>query len=121
MPIYEYQADHPDSSCKRCRRPFEVFQGIRDLPLEVCPECRKTVKKLISWCRSEVAGTPGEAADTEKQIRRYEKEGMWSHAAELADKRAEKIKSRELRTRALENYEKAGYDAGTLSRLDQCD
>jgi hypothetical protein len=36
--------------------------------------------------------------------------GKWSHAAELADKQAEKTKREDLKTRALENYKKAGYN-----------
>lgn len=121
MPIYEYQAEHAESSCHHCRSPFEVLQGLRDAPLALCPECGNPVKKLISWCRAAVMETHGEIAGTESRIRSYEKEGMWSHAAELADKHAEKIKDPDLKTRALENYEKAGYDAGTLSRYDQGD
>jgi hypothetical protein len=41
---------------------------------------------------------------------------MWSHAAELADKHSEKIKDKNLKVRALENYQKAGYDADSLSK-----
>lgn len=121
MPIYEYQAEQPKKSCRLCRRPFEVFQGLRDLPLALCPECGNPVRKLISWCRAAVMETSEEAVTAENRIRRYEKEGMWSHAAELADKQAEKNKDPDLKTRALENYEKAGYDSGTLSRYDQGD
>ena len=48
--------------------------------------------------------------ETDKKIKDYEKEGKWSHAAELADKEAEKTKRDDLKTRALENYKKAGYN-----------
>jgi hypothetical protein len=48
--------------------------------------------------------------ETDKQIREYEREGKWSHAAELADKEAEKTRREDLKTRALEDYRKAGYD-----------
>jgi hypothetical protein len=68
-----------------------------------------------------VTETPEHVARTAGRIREYEKAGMWSHAAELADKQAETSRDSNLRTRALENYEKAGYDAGTLSRYDQGD
>jgi putative FmdB family regulatory protein len=124
MPIYEYQAAHPGdrkSSCDRCRRPFEVLQVPGEPPLTLCPECGKPLKKLISWCRAAVVETPAQVTAAESRIRGYEKEGMWSHAAELADKQAEKVNDPGLRTRALENYEKAGYDAGTLSRYDRDD
>ena len=43
-------------------------------------------------------------------LKEYEKEGKWSHAAELADKEAEKTKRKDLKTRALEDYKKAGYN-----------
>ncbi len=49
-------------------------------------------------------------SETDKKIKEYEKEGKWSHAAELADKEAEKTKREDLKTRALENYKKAGYN-----------
>ena len=52
----------------------------------------------------------------EKSIKEYEKEGMWSHAAELADKHSEKTKDQDLKIRALDNYKKAGYDAHTLEK-----
>ncbi len=44
-----------------------------------------------------------EAIKIEKKMRNYEREGRWSHAAELADKAG-------LEGRAKENYKKAGYD-----------
>lgn len=118
MPIYEYQAADPKAGCRFCRRPFEHLQGLRDRPPAACPECGVPVRKLISRCRAAVLEAPEEAVRTEGRIRQYEKEGMWSHAAELADKQAEKTRDPGLKTRALDNYEKAGYDAGTLSRHD---
>jgi hypothetical protein len=48
--------------------------------------------------------------ETDRKIKAYEKEGKWSHAAELADKEAEKTKREDLKTRALDNYKKAGYN-----------
>lgn len=41
---------------------------------------------------------------------------MWSHAAELADKHSEKIKDKGLKTRALDDYKKAGYDVDSLAK-----
>jgi flagellar hook-length control protein FliK len=58
-------------------------------------------------CRGD-QGSP--MTETDKKIKDYEKEGKWSHAAELADKEAEKTKRDDLKTRALENYKKAGYN-----------
>lgn len=45
-----------------------------------------------------------------QQVKSYEKEGMFSHAAELADKYSEKTSDSTLKNRARENYKKAGYD-----------
>lgn len=41
MPLYEYQ-------CDACGRRFERIQKYSDPPLESCPTCRGTVKKLLS-------------------------------------------------------------------------
>ena len=40
------------------------------------------------------------------KIQEYEKSGMWSHAAELADKHSEKTEDSGLKLRALDNYKK---------------
>jgi hypothetical protein len=40
---------------------------------------------------------------------------MWSHAAELADKHSETTGDGSLKTRALDNYKKAGYDVDRLT------
>ncbi len=40
----------------------------------------------------------------------YERQGMYSHAAELADKESEKPEKTHLKERAMEDYKKAGYD-----------
>lgn len=40
MPTYEYE-------CKKCKRTFEVFQGIMDKPLQKCPNCKGRVRRLI--------------------------------------------------------------------------
>lgn len=114
MPIYEYEAIDSGRGCERCRRRFEVLQDINEPPLDNCPSCGQRVRKVISWCRAAVVETPEEYAKVEKQIAEYEKQGMWSHAAELADKHSEKIRDKELKLRALEDYEKAGYDARSL-------
>ena len=52
----------------------------------------------------------------DKKITEYERQGMWSHAAELADTHSEKTKDRGMKMRALDDYKKAGYDVGTLEK-----
>jgi hypothetical protein len=73
-----------------------------------CPHCKGPVCRVIFPPIVVVKGSP--ISETDKKIKEYEKEGKWSHAAELADKQAEKTKREDLKTRALENYKKAGYD-----------
>lgn len=41
MPLYEYQ-------CDQCGHRFEVIQKFSDAPLETCPTCGGSVKKLLS-------------------------------------------------------------------------
>jgi predicted nucleic acid-binding Zn ribbon protein len=116
MPIYEYQALNPANVCHYCLCGFEVFQRINENPLSNCIHCGKKVKKMVSWCHSAVIEESGEHISSKNKIKEYEKSGMWSHAAELADKHAEKIRDKGLKTRAIENYKKAGYDADLLAK-----
>ena len=109
MPIYEYQALDFCKACHHCRAGFEILQQIHDKPLTHCRHCGNKVKKIISWCRSAVMETSEEHVSVSNKITEYEKSGMWSHAAELADKHSENIKDKSLKIRALENYKKAGY------------
>ncbi len=110
MPIYEYQSIEPAQGCPRCRRTFEVIQRVKEHPLRRCPECGEAVRKLVSRCRAVVLEPSAEGQRTTQQIRNYEQSGMYSHAAELADTYSEKTKDTQLKTRALDNYRKAGYD-----------
>jgi putative FmdB family regulatory protein len=41
MPLYEYQ-------CEACEERFERIQKFSDPPVEICPSCGGTVKKLPS-------------------------------------------------------------------------
>jgi putative FmdB family regulatory protein len=116
MPIYEYEALNPDQGCATCGAGFEAIQSISEMPLSTCPDCGGPVRKLISRCRAAIVETTPEHAHVERRISDYEKAGMWSHAAELADKHAEKVKDKDTRLRAVENYAKAGYDSATLDK-----
>jgi len=116
MPIYEYEPLNPKKSCPECINRFEIIQKIDEEPLSCCPNCGQKVRKIISWCRAAVIETSDEHHNVEKKITEYEKQGMWSHAAELADKHSEKIKDKGIKMRALDNYKKAGYDVNTLEK-----
>ena len=121
MPIYEYQAVKAGRACPKCREGFEILQGVTERPLAKCPECGQKVKKIISWCHSAVTETSEAALGVERKIKDYEQAGMWSHAAELADKHSEKTKDKGLKMRALDNYKKAGYDADSLAKHAKSD
>ena len=116
MPIYEYEAAAPRRACVKCRRGFEALQAIGENPLSKCPSCGAEVKRIISWCRSAVMDRSEDSVRVERRIREYEKSGMWSHAAELADKHSERTKDKDLKLRAVESYAKAGYDTKPLDR-----
>lgn len=117
MPIYEYQALNPDQGCLKCRRAFEAIQTLSERPLIRCPECGGRVRKIMSRCRAAVV----EPSDADRRVtdavKNYESQGMFSHAAELADKHSEKTRDKGLKTRALDNYKKAGWDAATLDKF----
>jgi len=114
MPIYEYEAVSKPAGCHKCVNTFEAIQGINESPLTRCPNCGQEIRRIISWCHAAVTEKSEESTRVEKKVNEYEKAGMWSHAAELADKHSEKTKDRNLKTRAMENYKKAGYNVDSM-------
>lgn len=48
MPIYEYIAEHPENACRICARGFELQRPVDRPPLEICPLCKRPVRKLVS-------------------------------------------------------------------------
>ena len=48
MPTYSYIAQDPEKGCPSCRRGFDLRRPMDRSPLEVCPLCKKPVKKLIA-------------------------------------------------------------------------
>jgi len=118
MPIYEYQAEVPKKGCTICKEVFEYIQNVDENPLSHCPHCGKRIKKIISWCHAAVIDPSPEHSRTEKKIAEYENGGLYSHAAELADKYSHKTKDGLLKERALENYKKAGYNFDSTKSND---
>jgi putative FmdB family regulatory protein len=110
MPIYEYVAIGPKKGCDHCRSSFELIQGIRESPCTNCPRCGGPVSRKISLARTQVPGAASGKDRVERKVAEYERQGMFSHAAELADKASEKSNRAHLKERAMENYKKAGYD-----------
>ncbi len=101
MPIYEYRST--GKGCSHCGRGFDVLQKIKDEPLSSCPKCGTEVKRAVSRFAACVSEMPEETLRLEGKLREYESDGLWSHAAELADKKG-------LQERAMDNYKKAGYN-----------
>lgn len=114
MPIYEYQATDREHGCSYCRKKFETFQSISEEALTACPVCGRAVRKLISWCRAAIVDQDENDARVSAEVKEYESRGMWSHAAETADTHAEKTGDESLKSRAVDNYQKAGYDVDRL-------
>jgi putative FmdB family regulatory protein len=101
MPIYEYRPIR--TGCSYCSGGFDALQKMADPLLKVCPKCGAPVSRVFSRFAACSAETTDEASTLEGKLREYEEKGMWSHAAELADKSA-------LNERAMDNYKKAGYN-----------
>ncbi|MCJ7494009.1 MAG: zinc ribbon domain-containing protein [Deltaproteobacteria bacterium] len=110
MPIYEYEATSPGRRCKKCAATFEVLQRLSDPPLNSCPACGQGIKRKISRPRVILPGSARGSNEVEQKVAEYERQGMYSHAAELADKESEKPEKTHLKERAMEDYKKAGYD-----------
>ena len=108
MPTYKYQPVEMEKSCDHCRSAFETVQKITEPALTYCPRCKNAISRVLFAPAVVIKGSP--VTETDRKIKEYEKEGKWSHAAELADKEAEKTKKEDLKVRALEDYKKAGYD-----------
>ena len=41
MPVYEYH-------CDDCGKKFEITQSMHDAPVDVCPECKGSIRRIIS-------------------------------------------------------------------------
>ena len=50
MPLYEYR-------CNNCQKTFEVIQKFSDSPLTDCPDCGKSVEKLMSLGSFQLKGS----------------------------------------------------------------
>lgn len=48
MPIREYAAVDPGTSCDHCREGFEEVEGINTPALEACPRCGSAVERQLS-------------------------------------------------------------------------
>ena len=110
MPMYEYEAISPGRKCQKCTSIFEVIQRLSEPPLATCPECGGEIRRKISRPRVILPGSAKGSDRVEMKVAEYERQGMYSHAAELADKESEKPEKARLKERAMEDYKKAGYN-----------
>jgi putative FmdB family regulatory protein len=110
MPMYEYEAISPGRKCQKCTPIFEVIQRLSEPPLATCPECGGEIRRKISRPRVILPGSAKGSDRVEMKVAEYERQGMYSHAAELADKESEKPEKARLKERAMEDYKKAGYN-----------
>jgi putative FmdB family regulatory protein len=110
VPIYEYEAVSSGRKCKKCTSIFEVLQRLSEPPLAICPECGGEIRRKISRPRVILPGSAKGSDQVEMKVAEYERQGMYSHAAELADKESEKPEKALLKERAMEDYKKAGYN-----------
>ncbi len=121
MPIYEYKAEDRAEACDICRDGFETYQKISEDALSSCSGCGGKIRKAVSLCRSAVVETSQEHMIVDNRITEYERSGRFSHAAELADKQAERTRDKNLRSRALDNFKKAGYDTTVMEKHAKSD
>ncbi len=101
MPIYEYRS--AGNGCSYCKTGFDSLQKMADPPLKICPKCGAAVQRVFSSFAACSVETPEDTTALDIKLRDYEKQGMWSHAAELADNSS-------LKERAMDNYRRAGYN-----------
>ena len=60
MPLYEYE-------CLKCKRRFERIQKFSDPPIKTCPECKGSVRRLISSSALHFKGTGWYVTDYAKK------------------------------------------------------
>lgn len=61
MPVYEY-------CCQKCGHCFDALQGLSDMPLQECPQCKElSLEKLISAPMFQLKGTGWYETDFKKK------------------------------------------------------
>ena len=112
MPLYEY-------TCDACGRQFELIRKFSDPPLEKCPTCGGTVRKLVSSPAFQFKGTGFYITDYAKKDQgpATQSEEARADAAASKDKdQGEKGPGKEDKPDKSEKSEKAGKpDAGEKS------
>jgi putative FmdB family regulatory protein len=68
LPIYEYE-------CEKCRHRFELIQKFSDAPILECPECKGTVRKIISSPGILFKGSGWYVTDYSKKLKNPSEDG----------------------------------------------
>ena len=66
MPIYEYITVDSKNACRVCSQGFELRRPVDRPALEVCPLCKKPVKKLIAQVNTPKITKPLSVSDAKK-------------------------------------------------------
>lgn len=53
MPIYAYRAKDPEHSCEKCKNEFEVIQQMREDALDICPNCKNPIIRLMTAVKTQ--------------------------------------------------------------------
>ncbi len=88
MPIYEYRPLQV-SSCGFCEAGFDLLQKLSDPPLNSCPHCKQSIRRVISAPNLGRADTSLERGNLEKHgFTRYEKaeKGVYEKTAGVGPK-----------------------------------
>src|SRR4051794_2884825 len=116
MPLYEYQ-------CDACGREFELIRKFSDPPLEKCPHCGGTVRKLFSSPAIQFKGSGFYITDYAKKDQTpashsgETKSETASKDKDTGEKRSDKTEKGE-KTGKSEKTEKASKDEKSSTKTD---
>lgn len=80
VPIYEYEPT--DHDCLMCEGRVGVIQGVHDEPLQFCPDCGLSVRRVISKASFQFSkGGADEAAKRGFTTFRKAETGVWEKIA----------------------------------------
>ncbi len=81
MPTYDYK-------CKECGYVFETFQKMSEKPLEFCPKCSGSVKRLISAAGIIFKGSGFHVTDYKKSSKPKKSKGTKSSSKAASPKKS---------------------------------
>ena len=113
MPLYEYH-------CDACGRQFELIRKFSDLPLDKCPHCGSTVRKLFSSPAIQFKGSGFYITDYAKkeQTPTTPSDGAKPDAASKDKGAGEKSGENSAKTEKSHKSEKTSKDDKTSAKTD---